>query len=168
MNKEFGVNDIRIPIEKLFGIKVYVKIGKVKRLFIYSRTFLYDEDNPDYVYTLFTSDKLNTFEEGIELIKKLKYNNIKGCFQLKEEEEDISIDETLYYYETFKEFNQIECNINNCCVCQELVETKTSCNHYICLHCAVKIIPIKNEYDFNETPCPICRKDISYGCNFNS
>ena len=165
VNQDFGVNHICIPIEKLFGIKVHIFIRKDKYLIIESQSFFdnkEDEGNPVEII-LFRSNKLNTFEEAIEIIKKLKYNNIQGCFQL---EDDVETDQVEYYLEIFKGFSQVEFIINNCCVCQEAVKTKTDCNHYLCLSCADQIKPIKDDNGFNEIPCPICRENIVYDCNF--
>jgi hypothetical protein len=62
--------------------------------------------------------------------------------------------------------DNIERNVDNCCVCMCDTMTQTACGHHICVVCWDSIKPVNDkENDFGEytmIPCPMCRKDITY------
>ena len=53
--------------------------------------------------------------------------------------------------------NKYISKLNNCCVCYELTNHKTKCNHDLCYDCHLKMFELKR----NEICCPLCRSKIS-------
>lgn len=62
----------------------------------------------------------------------------------------------------FLNHTNVLAKMNECSVCGELTETKTSCNHSLCYVCW-ELIPLPgNPDDDQPKPCPLCRADIRY------
>jgi hypothetical protein len=71
------------------------------------------------------------------------------------------------FYAYHKNNEQIKFRFNECCVCYTLTETKTDCDHALCIACCQKIIDdvnLEHKYDEGEREhhpitCPMCRND---------
>lgn len=152
---------IEIPIKKLWGIKCTVFINE-KVLSIHSDNFYDSEDNCKNI-RLFRQ-KLDSFEEAKSIIKNIKLDNYLGKFALKNNNRD----DVTYWSDVFKNDSHIEFIGHECCICfQKFTATQTNCGHALCLQCADQIKPIQDEDEDNEIiPCPLCRADITFGCNF--
>jgi hypothetical protein len=57
--------------------------------------------------------------------------------------------------------NNINRNVDTCCVCLCDTITQTPCGHHLCVPCwdSVKRVVVDGDY---ETPCPMCRAGIEY------
>jgi wyosine [tRNA(Phe)-imidazoG37] synthetase (radical SAM superfamily) len=62
-------------------------------------------------------------------------------------------------FELLRNFKHINLSYENCSVCAEFTETKTACNHSLCIYCWDKI---KKSKKTGVKPCPICRKAMEY------
>lgn len=60
---------------------------------------------------------------------------------------------------------------NECCVCYEETEQKTTCNHFLCVECYNKMVSIMRQKYFNppdgdyridELLCPLCKKMLLF------
>lgn len=80
----------------------------------------------------------------------------KAIFRTQEE---ININSSLI--SMFSSIDNVETNLDKCCVCHEKTGVLTSCNHHICIPCADKVLSItQEEYDddYNVRKCPMCRQ----------
>jgi len=70
------------------------------------------------------------------------------------------------FYSAYKHNEKIKFRFDECCVCYALTETKTSCNHALCISCCQKIIDdTKKETkddDCHDISCPMCRDDFEF------
>ena len=69
----------------------------------------------------------------------------------------------------FLSSDNLEMNLDKCCVCYDETSVLTNCNHHICIPCADKVLASNdtdNERmdeesshdDFKKRRCPICRE----------
>ena len=162
--------DFSIPIDKLHGISVSVKIinsnddSNATYLKIYSRSFHIETmRKPDSIisssyHMVLLSHRVNSIEEVIDILKNIKFDRMNGCFALTlppEDEDDLLLN-SLY------ECSHIKIS-KVCGVCHERTNSYTRCNHYLCLECADKIKKIDDKYTLIQ--CPKCGSDISYDFN---
>ena len=56
--------------------------------------------------------------------------------------------------------DNVELNYDECSVCYEQTETKTSCSHFLCRRCWSNINNVSEDDDEKIILCPICRKNI--------
>lgn len=149
------------------GFRVYMKI-------ISKNIKLYDDDQTEDDYNEFPlgyfqaimyvrgddqeldkNDYMNAVQKIYETLRKLKFNKLHGCFQIKEDDEE---DDVLILEELLNHSN-IESTFDVCCVCTEKTFTKTNCGHPLC-YCCWEQIKIKNVDGNEKMDCPICRENI--------
>lgn len=85
---------------------------------------------------------------GVLLIRDIEYVSLRDAFEevfTTIECENIKVDKT-----------------GVCSVCYEKTDTMTPCGHALCNRCWSKIEKIKDCDGDEETPCPLCRKNIYY------
>lgn len=154
---------INVRCEKLWGIRCTVIINE-KILSIHSNTFYEDKDCCRNI-RLF-KQKVNSFDEAKVILKNIKLDNYVGKFVLQNNNK--RIDDLNYWSDTFKDASHISFVGEECCIClQKFTSTETKCGHTLCLQCADQIIKAINDDDDTEIiPCPLCRCDITLGCNF--
>lgn len=156
---------IEFPIKKLWGIRCTVIINE-KTLSIHSDTFYEDEDCCRNI-RLF-KQKVNSFDEAKVILKNIKLDNYVGKFVLHNENKHL--DDLNYWSEAFKDVSHISLVGDECCIClQKFTATQTTCGHTLCLQCADQIKPINEDECDDDTkiiPCPLCRCDITFDCNF--
>jgi hypothetical protein len=123
-----------------------------------------DEKEVDFLYCKKIGEYPNFDEENVSLIldeikqllPTLQFNILLGNFN--------STDHTYSAVKDF--FGDVEGLVfsgNDCCVCQEvLVNTKTKCDHYICIPCYQQLKFVDDEEMGEKRPCPMCRGHISY------
>ena len=95
-------------------------------------------------------------KEMIDKIRLLKFDRRDCRFRTQEE---ININSSLI--SMFSSIDNVETNLDKCCVCHEKTSVLTSCNHHICIPCADKVLSItQEEYDddYNVRKCPMCRQ----------
>jgi hypothetical protein len=76
-----------------------------------------------------------TLSEIINILEKLVFDKLIGCLTLKEELNE--------------GFGKKYLGDDVCCVCLEHTDTKTTCNHFICVECWQNL---------KKNICPICRE----------
>jgi hypothetical protein len=66
----------------------------------------------------------------------------------------------------FEDIPTIKFKGEECCICHDITNTKTKCEHYLCVPCfqQIKIIQDEDDEDGEHLlrPCPLCREDIFY------
>jgi len=83
-----------------------------------------------------TESMISLLNEFVDMLSSSHFDKLTGSFTKNESKE----------------------KHEECCVCLELTETKTNCNHHLCIPCWNQL---KNER------CPICRReDIHSYCKF--
>jgi hypothetical protein len=92
-------------------------------------------------------------------LNKLKFNNLKGQFELPDENFYLTEELNLLDNDTINtnEENKFDLFIE-CCVCKENTYSVTICNHTLCVRCREKLI---------EDVCPLCRKQLYKHDNCN-
>ena len=162
---------IRIPIKTIDKVKVDVRLLFSNTASIVEITvddFYEDEDMNDiclHRVVILNTKAFTTVAEYILVnINQLKLD-IKGKLVNKKD----LIEDQLLEHELLSgldniHLDNIELHADECCVCNNLTETKTRCNHCVCYRCMTHIKPVENNnsYRENDIPCPICRQDIRY------
>jgi len=164
----------RLPINQIHDISVFCEIEIQKHFIEFKiegsniRNISKDEDNDDEsdydcLFTMIILDKdvdftLKDYEDFIgkifNTLEIIELNKMTGQFVIEDKknfENDI--------FELLRNFKHINLSYENCSVCDELTETKTACNHYLCIYCWDKI---KKSNETGVKPCPICRKAMEY------
>jgi hypothetical protein len=182
----------RIPILSMFKIKVrcYFKFVMQRSYFKYKFVIEADdiyfdnEDRDNYIlYNLikdfYGSYKIKDLEEFIkqtfDTIPLLKFNKLKGKFIDKEIDTEVDTDVDIHneidielqlsIFEEIQKLPYIKMEYDECCVCNEITTTRTSCNHILCIECWDKMkkrCSCRDDdcMECNEKACPICREDL--------
>jgi hypothetical protein len=91
-----------------------------------------------------------------QLLSTLHFNVFRGDFY-----ESIPTHSAVRDF--FGDVEGLQFSGNDCCVCLEvLVNTKTECDHYICIPCYQQIKFVDDKDMGEKRPCPLCREHISY------
>lgn len=111
-------------------------------------------------------------EKGIKLIfekiEKLKYNKTNGLFYDHSKNDGNSVEENIMVtmFSIIKNYENTRSSISECCVCYEITETRTSCEHNVCIACYSKIDVFEKKWvqyhrkDLFYKKCPMCREII--------
>jgi hypothetical protein len=176
-------DDLLLPIDELDNIKVciYMVFSYSKiTLKIYAKSiWVNDEDvvyNDIILAFKHNGKKLNLEDFIIAFIQMdrslghYKFNNTIGKFEdirLKPKDYSILFKNVLSLNNiktNIKSLNNItfkknikNININKCCLCFELTEIKTRCNHTLCYRCWENI----TECNRHRKRCPICTEDLN-------
>jgi hypothetical protein len=170
LNEKNNIGLIKIPIKMIDRVKVFVRL--IVRLSNSSLVILEITVNDIYENDNF---------EDITLHRKLFHINNKDftevakfiLVELNELRLDMkgkltnkkNMDDELLEHELLSGLDNIELYADECCVCNNLTQTKTKCNHCVCYRCMTHIKPVNNDdedEDSCEIPCPICRQDIRF------
>lgn len=119
-----------------------------------------DDDGEDHLFSKILGQYENLSKENIslmldallELLPTLQFNLFNGNFY-----PSTSNPVQLAIKDFFKDVKGLQFRGDECCVCLELVNTKTECKHYLCIPCYQQL-----KFVNDERPCPKCREDISY------
>lgn len=159
----------------------YLKIGITEyvRLILHNKNLtkqlneITNDEDDEYYYNLLTDanflklcphipikDKCKYTMNGLnELIDNIRFCKYTGKFIHKNNIHYAKVHQELPIF--FKNNNNIKFNTtesNTCSVCYEPTITTTSCNHSICIPCAINI---KHDVD-NDVLCPICREVMTF------
>jgi hypothetical protein len=124
----------------------------------------YENDEVDFLYCKKIGEYPNFDEENVslvldeikQLLPTLQFNILLGNFNPNDTTH-------LAVRNFFGDVEGLQFSGNDCCVCQEvLVNTKTQCDHYICIPCYQQIKFVDDEEMGEKRPCPMCRGHISY------
>lgn len=107
-------------------------------------------------YKKFNTETLSTVLDDMKTeISKLHFSVFSGQF--------INVPSTiLEEMDFFSDIPSVKMMGEECSVCQEHVNTKTECKHYLCLPCFQQIKETSDEDGNDFKPCPLCREPISY------
>lgn len=99
---------------------------------------------PDEKYSLFYK-RYNDIEHAIQIVTEVAatYKIYNGNFVHPIDYDLLKLEEKFIPYESHQE----------CCVCTELTQETTLCNHYLCFHCRDACL-IQEQVN-----CPLCRKE---------
>jgi len=140
---------VYLPLRSVDGIECDGRLVKNENkisLILESKKWCVMNDVMDLTsHTYFQSSV--TVESLSEVLSSLKFNKLTNKFQTT-----APFDWSFLESESVKLFEP-------CCVCYERTESKTTCNHPICIPCYDKIKC--TDMETNETKCPICREDCS-------
>lgn len=104
------------------------------------------------------SDYVIGFNKLNKYLRTIKFHNERGVFDV------IAKKKSLLFAETISRNNKniiMRNKIDECSVCYSKTNCKTPCGHTLCYYCWDKINPVEDDDDdYNEKPCPICRKNI--------
>lgn len=167
-------DDLKLPIDELDNIKVDIRM-----VFSYSKIVLKIEANSivindeSVVYNniileykhngkkLDLEDFIIAFIRMDRSLGHYKFNNTIGKFEdirLKPKDFSILFKNVLSLNNIVAFKKNIEnININKCCLCFELTEIKTRCNHTLCYRCWENI----TECNRHRKRCPICTEDLN-------
>lgn len=157
----------------------YLQIGGYIRLILHNKNLtkqlneLNDDEDDEYYYNLLTEsnflkicshisikDKCKYTMDGLhELIDNIRFCKYTGKFIHKNNIHYAKVHNELPSF--FKNNNNIKFNTtesNTCVVCYEPTITTTSCNHSICIPCAINVKPDVDQ----DIPCPICREVMTF------
>ena len=111
---------------------------------------------------IYTSPNFNeetlsvTLDKMLEILPTLKFNKYNGIFT-----ERMPIYTSIIDF--FKDVEGLVLENQECCVCLEVTNTKTECDHYLCVPCfqQIPLVGDDEDEDEKERRCPLCREDIN-------
>jgi hypothetical protein len=170
--EKIGLNDkdknvfIGIPIKTIDKVKVWVKLlfsDTASILEICLSDFYEDEDMEDVYLHRVVIHNAKAFTKVAEYIL-VNINELKLDITGKLVNKKDIIDDQILEHQLLSGFDNIELYGDECCVCNDLTQTTTRCNHRLCYRCMTHIKPVENNdsYCEKDIPCPICRQDIRY------
>ena len=120
------------------------------------------DDYPYYQKSYFCSGTKESIaivlKEMIEEIRILKFDKRDCRFKRQE-----TINSSTHLTNMFLSIDNVETNLDKCCVCFEHTKALTSCQHCVCIPCADKIKPTCENDDCTIRKCPMCRQgNISF------
>ena len=149
---------IILPIHSVDSIECCVRIEKKSNFagteFIYSlvldtgKVCIMEEDcEPQcYIYWRRPLDPANLKTSLKTMLDSLRFNKKKNMFETT----------PTYDWDFLKSENvKLRYTCEECCVCHEITESKTTCKHSLCIPCYDKI-KMDEKYS---TLCPLCRED---------
>ena len=159
-------------------LKYFNETGRV-RLILHNENIqkklneLVDDDDNEYMYNLLSDCDLlqlgneldnhnktkHIMEYLNEVITNIRFCRYNGKFIYRDNLHYKTIHDILPIY--FKNNTNIRFeNTSNhqCCICMENTLTVSSCNHPVCIPCAMRIVP---DYD-EDILCPLCRDLLTF------
>jgi hypothetical protein len=122
-------------------------------------------------YNFETDKPVSLFDQLLIVLSNL-FSNIDK-YKLSNNGRLINIDDEEFMFESInlqiiealKDSKNIEMEIpKECSICYNNTNTKTPCNHQLCMRCWSAVmhehVHPDDDTDESEAPCPICRKDI--------
>ena len=140
------INNLIIDGEKIF-IDVYITNMGVKGAILYKIEFKHLGGEMLYHTGKFV-DFNSAIKDLFEKLDNFKFDRFKCIFYLEDDEN--AIDDWL---------DNKYIDNDNCCVCLEKTQSKTSCDHWLCLLCKDRIFQ-----KLGPNNCPICRSKLNR-CN---
>ena len=176
-------DDLKLPIDELDNIKVYIRMvfsySKIT-LRIEANSIVINDESVvynDLILAYQPNGKKLDLEDFIIAFIKMerslghyKFNNTIGKFEdirLKPKDYSILFKNVLSLNNIKTDITSLNnisfkkkiknININKCCLCFELTEIKTRCNHTLCYRCWENI----TECNRHRKRCPICTEDLN-------
>ena len=170
---------ITLPIKKISNISVEVIIRKQTKnkyiLNINPIEFSVGEDESLYISIYDNNCGGATYamqeDKFIERVvhctllglKKIKIDKLYGLFTNDEpslKEKKIR-DMWAIFCQEFKDDEHMEMTIKECCVCFTMTQSRTNCDHSVCLECISKLKPVEIVDGAKHIGCPMCRQRIT-------
>jgi len=133
-------DEIYIPIKTICKIPVIVIVCR-------------NYSNTEYILKICAQRCENTYycqpiqlEELKDTISSLQYHSASSTFRTTP-----TIDWS------YLQCDNVEMDFTECCVCLLYTNAKTDCGHALCYSCFDQIKQVNDE-----SPCPLCRDDVSY------
>ena len=167
---------ITLPIKKIRNISVYVSIHKSSRteykFVIQPNDFRVDEDQIFQTVNktrpkVLIEDEDNFIEHVVRKtllsLKKLKIDKLMGTFYIEEpsQERQKMYDLDAEFCQAFKDDEHMEMKAKECCVCFTMTQSRTNCDHSVCLECISKLKPFRIINEGTHIGCPMCRQRIT-------
>jgi hypothetical protein len=148
-------NTIALPIIKIDNIPVSVKINVLHNLNNWqvepNTIYLEIRMNQLYLYDD-TASTYEEFEQMMNSIKNMKFDTFSGEFYTPTAVTS-KCQQPSCYPMPFLESPNVEVNYAECCVCFHQTVTTTTCNHYLCHGCRLRL---------RKEVCPLCRNTLTY------
>lgn len=159
-------------------LKYFVNDGRI-RLILHNKNIqkklneLVDDEDNEYLYNLLTDCDFLQLGNNLSPSVKSKYimeylsetiDNVRFCkyngkFLHKDNIHYATIHDILpSFFKNNKNIRFNETNEHQCCVCMDNTITTGSCNHSICIPCAIQIKPDIDD----DVICPLCRDVLSF------
>ena len=171
-----------LPIKKINNISVEVSITKENKanyvLNIGPTEFSVAEDS---LYEMVFDNRIagSTMEEdkfidyvvkvSLANLKKIKIDKMNGCLTTTEPAPKSQKMDEMWseFCQEFKDEENMELTINECCVCFTMTKTLTNCGHTVCLECIAKLKTDDIAEDAvmrnaKHITCPMCRQRILF------
>lgn len=165
-----------IPVN--ITLKYFVETGVVRCILhnknIQKKLFeMNDDEEDEYLYNLLTDPNYIILCDHIPMVDKCKHvlvhlntliKNIKFCnytgkflHQKNIHYSNIRKDLPLFFKDN-QNIKFITSEENKCCICYEPTIVVSSCDHPICITCAINIKPDQDD----DCLCPMCREILSF------
>lgn len=170
-NNKHGLGYL-IPIKRIDGVDVLARIqisctcnGRSYYMFTIESPIVCDGESGcplQLFYLSRTEDQSRTkvqemcsFLETIQqTLPKLKFDKMTSEFTTEPITQIPRLCDALF------KFDNIEMDYQECCICHDITERVTRCQHCLCIPCHHKIKTQKDENDNDVIRCPICREDL--------
>lgn len=90
-----------------------------------------------------------------EILERVRFDKFTGNFY-----DSIKENNSKYIIENLQKCQNIKMRCAECCVCYEMTQTRTNCNHNICISCYSNLKTEDEDCDCECTFCPICWEEI--------
>jgi hypothetical protein len=171
-----------LPIKKINNISVEVSITKEHKsnyvLNIGPTEFTVAEDSLYEVIfdnriagNIMEEDKFIDYVVNVSLanLKKLKIDKMNGCLTTTQPSPKFQKMDEMWaeFCQEFKDEENLELTINECCVCFTMTKTTTNCGHTVCLECIAKLKTddVMDEHmmrNVKHISCPMCRQRVLF------
>lgn len=166
--------EFQIPIQRILDIPVsmYIKFAEWNKdepynVEIYPRSAFIDEHSTQLVHNLYYKTLKDALKSVDSILENPLWSPFCSSFVLEEKHTKT---QHAAFFEKYKNNDKIKLPANECCVCNDVVQSETSCGHRLCLRCHIRIEEEadkkrtqeqKNgdeEYNIN---CPMCRQEYT-------
>jgi len=147
-----------LPISSIdgIGVQVYLEISKGRTSSdIWLEFIIRDTWKHESIHRELIRDYETLHDFLVDRLPILKYNYITNELHCEDEMSDYNKN-ILIGYELLKEMptnDNVKSKIQECSVCMEMCNSKTSCYHQLCKKC---------EYKIKDKKCPICRSSYNH------
>ncbi len=172
-----------LPIKKINNISVEVSITKDHKFnyilnigpteFSVAEDSLYEVNFDNRIAGSIMTEEDIFIEYVVKVslsnLKKIKIDKMNGCLTTTEPAPKCQKMDDMWaeFCQEFKDEENLELTINECCVCFTMTKTLTNCGHTVCLECIAKLktddvaedVVMRSVKHIN---CPMCRQRIMF------
>jgi len=168
-DKNNRLKEFRIPVSRILDLPVgmYVKFVHCRKddepynVYIHPFSNFIDEDSNHLLHNQYYKTLKDALKAVDSILQNPLWSPFHSSFML--EEKNIKSPH-IAFYEKYKNNDKIKLPVGECCVCNDVVQSETSCGHRLCLRCHIKIEEeadkkkTQEEYNIN---CPMCRQEYT-------